>query len=108
MLIPGKWSKKKKLIKLQGGQFINYKNGTVKVSFQLTSCDSLVDPKSVKSDDSTDRPALPFQLFVQGNERAGLLFGKERQGIVLGFETEVELKIWEEAIRKHILPPPNK
>ena len=91
-------------MKLHGGQLVHYKNGTVKASFQLTSCGSLVPPKSSKPDKASGRPALPFQLLVQG-----IGHWRERQDMVLGFETEDKLKTWEQEIRKHIillLPPP--
>ena len=84
-------------MKLHGGQLVHYKNGTVKVSFQLTSCGSLATLKCLIPDALVGRPTLPFQLDVHG-------INPNHVNVVLGFETEIELRNCEEVILKHILP----
>lgn len=107
-MLPGKWSKKKKNIKLQDGQIMHYKNSTIKTAFQITNCSPLETTKSAKPSAAASNAELSFQLLVQGIDRSHFslptFWSQKRQKMVLGFETAEELRTCEEAIRWHILP----
>ena len=77
---------------------MHFQNSNIMTSFDLTGCTILVPSKDPQPG-GKDRPALPFQLFVDAKSTS--LSDKFSQ-LILGFETEEEMEIRKSEILPHI------
>ena len=77
---------------------MHFQNSNIMTSFDLTGCTIQVPSKDTQPG-GKGRPALPFQLFVQGYDaKSTSLFSQ----LILGFETEEEMEIRKSEILLHI------
>ena len=70
-------------------------------SFDLTGC-TIQDPSKDPQRGGKGRPALPFQLFVQGYDAKSTSLSEKFSQLILGFETEKEMEIRKSEILPHI------
>ena len=66
-----RWSRRKKTIKLEGGQLVHYRAAVIIQSFRVTGCVKLEKNQDKKPATAADarKSLLPHQLLVRGSDR---------------------------------------
>jgi len=81
---------------------MHFQNSNIMTSFDLNNCTIQVPSKDIQPG-GKGRPALPFQLFVQGYDAKSTSLSDKFSQLILGFETEEEMEIRKSEILPHII-----